>query len=174
MTSGDYIRISAMVSGTVLPHKDTSPIAHAFQTLTILTTSDSTTKLLAGDLPSIVLQSSASSNLTAVASGFFNLILTTTLHSGFRVTLRNNSTSLAKAMVVDLTAAATSTALVGNDAGFLDTLDLSSGIYIANVANSAGFSSATLSYVATFAQIEAPVTSTNTSGTTNRSLWLGV
>jgi len=172
-TSG-VIRIAALVSGTL--QKDDSPLAHAFQTLNVITTSASTTKLLAGDLPSVVLQVSAASNLTAVASGFFNFNLGDVKRSGIRVTLKNSSLILSKAMTVVATAAA-SDALAGNDGA--DVLgegfnNLVSGIDITNVANAVGLASTTLTYVAGYSDIEAPVTSTNTAGTTVRVGWLGV
>ena len=94
-----------------------------------------------------------------------------------RVTLKNGSTTVAKTLTAVLTAAATSAAFVGND-GATDTgssrLVLTSGTTIASVANSAGNSSDTLNYVAGYSDIEAPVTTTSTAGTTVRVSWLGV
>ena len=168
------IRIAAQVSGT--NNRDYSPLSHAFQTLTVFTTSVSSTKLLAGDNATVVLTASAASNITAVASGFFNFGTSSIAHSGVRVTVRNNSTAVSKNITI--IAGASSAAFVGNDdiKTFTDTQfkTLTKGDLITSVANAAGNASTTLTYVALFADIEAPVTTASTAGTTVRVSWLGV
>jgi len=158
------IIITANVSGTT-DIEDYSPLSFAFQTLNIPTTVATTTLLWAGDNADHIVDASAASNTTAVASKMFTLSYTPKLRSGVRVTLQNtagvqNLSSMAVTMSTGTNAleSATSTSDV--------LTELNTSMIVA-----ASINSNVLDYVATFDQIEAPQAVTGL-GTTDRTGWL--
>jgi len=158
------IIITANVSGTT-DIEDYSPLSFAFQTLNIPTTVETTTLLWAGNNSDHIVDASAASNTTAVASKMFTLSYTPKLRSGIRVTLQNtagvqNLSSMAVTMSTGTNAleSATSTSDV--------LTELNTSMIVA-----ASINSNVLDYVATFDQIEAPQAVTGL-GTTDRTGWL--
>jgi len=169
--------ITANVSGTNLA--DRGPHPFAFQTLTIVTATDSTTVLLAGANAQHILAASSVSNTTAIASGLFNLTQSTAAYSGVRVTIKNTSTTLA-ANAMSVTFVGTSSVafapnvalLVNNDVIGLGTN--AQGLIAGGNIVASTVVTATLDYISGFADVEDQVTPTNTAGTTDRTGWLGV
>jgi hypothetical protein len=166
-TTDGQILITAQVSNTT--SFDRSPIPHGFNTFTIVTGSPSSTKLMAGNLASVVLQAEATSNVTALASGYFTLTSAATTRSGVRVTVINSSTSVAAAVSVTVSALSSVFTL----ATAADNLEALAGPLGATTMVAASINSSALDYVAGFADVEAPVAVTSTAGTTDRTGWLG-
>jgi hypothetical protein len=182
-TLGGQVRITALVSGTT--HEDRGPqtVGHAFNTLSVFATSHTTTVDLAGANAQHVLAASAASNITAVASSLYNFSAPAVSYSGVRVTAKNTSTSTALTMSVTI-AGANSTAFAGifGDGGvgpnaekMLRRETLAQGLVSSGdritIATGA-VASASLDYASAFSDIEVPVTSASTAGTTDRTGWL--
>jgi hypothetical protein len=169
------IKIVALTSGTL--KEDRSSLAHAFNTLAIDTSdSGSTTFLFSGNEGDHILTAEASSNTTAIASGFFNLSTPGTTYSGVRVTVTNDSTTSNLSGMAVTIADAASTAFRGNDGTTTDsfTAKASNGEALAAGANivAASINSSSLDYVAAFSDVEAPVAVASSAGTTDRTAWL--
>jgi len=163
-TSDGKILITALISGTT--NEDRSPLSHAFNSLSIPALSASNTIGWAGNNAVHVLLSESSSNTTANASSLFTVGTSAKTRSGIRVTLQNTA-GVANLSSMGATAGNTSSALRYGDGTKLFDIQLTSSDIVAS-----SIASAALDYVATFAQIEAVVPGTNTSGTTDRTGWL--
>jgi len=170
-TTGNKILITALVSGT--NNEDRGPLSHPLNTLTIGTTvlTASGSLLWAGEAEK--LDSSATSNLTAAASSMYNLQVTKVARSGIRVTLANQSSTLADNALASTPVLGTDTMTAAGGAA-ANNVALSPAILTSsgagqNIIGSAT-SSSTLDYVATFAQRESAVAASTT--TVNRTTWL--
>jgi hypothetical protein len=175
-TVNGRIKIVALTSGTL--KEDTSSLAHAFNTLAIDTSnSGSTTFLFSGNEGDHILTAEASSNTTAIASGFFNLSTPGTTYSGVRVTATNDSTTTNLGSMA-ITTGATSQAFVGNAGTTTDsfsslrTQSNAQGLTAGSNIVAASINSSSLDYVAAFSDVEAPVAVASTAGTTDRTGWL--
>ena len=173
-TVNGRIKIVALTSGTL--KEDNSSLAHAFNTLAIDTSdSGSTTFLFSGNEADHILTAEASSNTTAIASGFFNLSTPGTTYSGVRVTATNDSTTTNLGSMA-ITTGATSSAFAGNSGTTTDHFAGLTGNALALAAGAnivaASINSSSLDYVAAFTDVEAPVAVASTAGTTDRTGWL--
>ena len=163
--TGATILITAQVSGTIAI--DRSPLPHAFNTLSIVAGSQSTTLLLAGDGADVVKSAQAASNTLAIASDYFYLSTAAVAKSGVRVTIKNNSTTVSLPSMA-VTADASSDTFKGNLSGNGGVGEnLTTAMIISSATNSS-----TLDYVSTFAQVESTVAVVSTAGTTDRTGWL--
>jgi hypothetical protein len=158
--TANKLLITATVSGSATFDEDRGPLSHALQTLAIPTTVATTTLLWAGEAEKA--KSAAMSNVTAVASSLFNLVVTKVDRTGLRVTLRNNSTTTADA------------ALAAVEKASADTMT-GVGVYLSTVTDganiiSAALNSNTLDYTSAFSDVESPVAASTT--TVNRTTWL--
>jgi hypothetical protein len=165
-TTDGNILVTALASGTL--NLDRGPIPHAFNTLTLVANTASSTKLFGGDLASIILQAEAASNTTALASGYFTLSSSAVTRSGIRVTVKNNSTSVSLAsMAVTMSALSSALKQTGAAANALDQLarPLAAGTNMV----AASINSSSLDYVAAFSDVESPASTTPT--VTNRTGW---
>jgi len=163
-TTDGKILITALISNTIL--EDRSPLSHGFNTLSIPALVATTTLKWAGNDSAHVIAASSSSNTTANASKLFTVGTSAKLRSGVRVTLQNTAgTTDLSSMAA--TVGTTSTALRYGDGTVVFGKTLTTSDIVA-----ASINSSALDYVATFAQIEAVVPGTSTSGTTDRTGWL--
>jgi len=163
--TGATILITAQVSGSTAI--DRSPLAHAFNTLSIHAGSPSTTLLLAGNDTDVKASTYAASNTTAIASNYFYLTSPHVLKSGVRVTVKNNSKTVSLPSMA-VTVGTGSDAFEGNSSGVGAVAEnLTTAMIISSATNSS-----TLDYVATFSQVESVVPVASTAGTTNRTGWL--
>jgi len=170
-TTDGKIRITALVSGTT--KEDRGPIPHAFQTLSVSTSSDSSTLQLAGANANHIIAASSSSNTTAIASELFNFATSSTSRSGVRVTIKNSSTTVDYSGMSVTVASASSAAFKGNDSG---TAALAEALATSGASQNmvgASISSSALDYVAAFSDIESQTTTTDVAAqTTDRTGWL--
>ena len=182
-TLGGQVVIAANVSGTSAIDRGPVTVGHAFNTLTVFTQVDTTTIKLAGAVAGHTTALSGASNVTAVASSLYNFSATNALYSGVRVTIKNTSLSTALATMSVTVAAANTNAFAGRDGaggaaangtphqrdelaqGLVTTLER------LNMTTGA-VASASLDYNSAFTDVESPVTSASTAGTTDRTGWL--
>jgi hypothetical protein len=167
-TADGKIRITAQVSNTT--NEDRGPIPHAFQTLTVVPSSPSTTLLLAGQFAKHIIAVSAVSNTTAIASGLFYFSTPSVNYSGVRVTAQNPDKTVSLASI-GITTGVTSSAFVGKGGGILPRENAQLLTAGTNMV-AAAINSSALDYVANYAAVESTVSVASTAGTTDRTAWL--